>query len=80
MVNTEKLNDLFKDTGFRKDYIASRLGMTRQNLSLKINNKAPFSAGEMKAMKNIFSISDKTFMEIFFAEECSVKEHEEESV
>ena len=78
MVNTEKLNEAILKAGYYKQYLASVLGISRQNLSNKINNRVSFSGREVKTLKRMLDLSDSQFVEIFFADECSSEEHEGE--
>lgn len=75
MVNTEKLNDAIKSAGLRKDGIAVSLGISRQALSGKINNRTEFRASEAKWLKDSLHLSDGSFVEIFFANECDSQSH-----
>lgn len=74
MVNTDNLNDAIRNAGYFKWHLASVLGMSRQNLSNKINNKTSFAASEMKQLKKVLKLSDDRFVEIFFADDYSAKE------
>jgi len=70
MVNVQKFNEAIATRGIRKDYLASLLGISRQSLSSKINNKTEFKAQEAKLLKDRMCLSDTEFVEIFFASEC----------
>lgn len=75
MVNTDKLNDAIKTAGLRKDGIAVSLGISRQALSNKINNKTEFRASEAKWLKDSLHLSSDSFVEIFFAREYDSQSH-----
>ena len=67
MVNTDKLNGLIKDAGIRKDSIASSLGITKQSLSNKINNRTEFKMGEISEIRRLLHMDYETVMSVFFA-------------
>lgn len=73
MVLTDKLNEAIKAKGLRKDSIAASLGITKQSLSNKINNKTDFRGGEAKWLKDSLDLSPESFVEIFFADEYDSK-------
>ena len=66
MVNTEKLNLEIVKSGLRKDGIAASLGISRQSLSNKINNRTAFKACEIMYFRKILGLSPENCMEIFF--------------
>lgn len=42
MTDTDKIKQLISESGFKMQYVASKLGITRAALSLKLNNKSEF--------------------------------------
>lgn len=73
MVNTDKLNSVIKEKGYTKESIARRLGISRQSLSNKINNKTPFRDTESLYLKELLELSDVQFVSIFFVSEFDNK-------
>ncbi len=75
MVNTDKLNSVIKEKGYTKESIARRLGISKQSLSNKINNKTPFRDTEVLFLKELLHLSDAAFVSIFFAKgfDCESK-------
>lgn len=69
MTNTDKLVQIIKESGLKKGFIASKLGLTTYGLQKKIENKTQFKAEEIKKMCIILNISSlKEKEEIFFVE------------
>lgn len=67
MVDTKKLNNLIKDAGLRKDYIANALHITKQSLSNKINNKTEFKMDEISVIREMLHLDSDMMVEVFFA-------------
>lgn len=67
MVDTKTLNSLIKNKGIRKDAIAMQLGITKQSLSNKINNKTEFKMSEVSEIRVILGIANDEIVPIFFA-------------
>lgn len=77
MVQTQKLNEAIKAAGLRKDGIAASLGISRQSLSNKINNKVEFRAKESLWLKDALNLNTENFVEIFFASGYDPKSYSE---
>ena len=75
MVNTDKLNRAIKAAGLRKDGIAVSLGISRQALSNKINNRTEFRTSEAKWLKDSLNLSADLFVDIFFAKQYDSQSH-----
>lgn len=54
------------------DDLANGLGISRQTLSRKMNNKADFTQKEISAIKARYSLTPERVSEIFFADKVSV--------
>lgn len=67
MTNTNRLKDIINDRGIKCTYIASRLGISRQSLSQKINGRTRFNNDEIKAMCDILKIKKADCFDIFLA-------------
>ena len=68
MTDTKELERLIDNSGLKKSYIAKTVGLSRQGLANKINNKSPFTSTEISSLcklLNITSLKDKE--RIFFA-------------
>ena len=75
MVKTDCLNEAIKSAGLRKDSIAASLGISKQSLSNKINNKTEFKAGESNWLRKTLNLSSERFVGIFFADEYDSKSY-----
>lgn len=67
MTNTLLLEERIKQSGYKKSYIANKIGKTAYALSLKVHNKTEFKASEINILCDILKINNKDRMEIFFA-------------
>lgn len=68
MTDTKELERLIEDSGLKKSYIAKAIGLSRQGLANKIQNRSPFTSTEISCLckvLNITSLKDKE--RIFFA-------------
>lgn len=69
MTNTLYLEEVIKNSGLKKECLATALGITRQSLTNKINNKTMFNGAEIKVLMGILRLSNKDTMRIFFADD-----------
>lgn len=67
MTNTKMLNEAILETGFKKEWIAKRMGITRASLSEKINNKREFKASEVVKLSKILSLPNEKREIIFLS-------------
>lgn len=74
MTNTKLLQQLIAESGLKIGFIAEYLGISRQLLWLKINNKRPFNQIEIKKLCELLKIKGAKLKEaIFFAENVDKK-------
>lgn len=67
MVDTQMLEELIADTGIKKTYLARQIGISVQNLRLKIQNKSDFKSNEVAILCRELGITRLTDKEkIFF--------------
>ena len=67
MVNTQMLEDLIKESGKKKSYLADKLGLSIQSFRLKCSNKAVFNTNEVAVLCSELGITRLTDKEkIFF--------------
>lgn len=60
--------EVVKDSGLKKYEVASKMGMTAQSLTNKLENVTSFTQAEMECFRKIFpKVSNATFQKIFFA-------------
>ena len=68
MTDTNKLNELINNSGYKKRWISEQIGLSRYGLSLKINNKNQFTAAEIQKLCEILNIDNLEIKDkIFFA-------------
>lgn len=68
MTNTELLNKYIDDSGYKRSYIASVIGLSRASLAAKVGNSSEFKASEIEALCRLLNIVDPAEKEaIFFA-------------
>lgn len=56
MTNTEELIKIIKKSGYKKSYIAQKLGITTYSLQKKVENKTEFKASEIVLLSKILDI------------------------
>jgi plasmid maintenance system antidote protein VapI len=67
MTNTKLLEQIIKDRGLKKGYIAEKLGVSRSGLINLINNRAEFRASQIQTLANLLDLTDAQRDAIFFA-------------
>lgn len=68
MTNTELFLQKLKISGINQKELASAIGLSRQSLSYKVNNKREFVPSEINKICDILGISDlEERQAIFFA-------------
>lgn len=67
MTNTTMLEQYIEKSGFKKAFIADRLGISAYSFTLKVNNKSEFKAGEITALCKVLKIGARDKNAIFFA-------------
>ena len=65
MTNSKLLCEAIKRSGFKREYIAERLGITRACLKLKIDGKNEFLQSEIYCLTQLLSLSKKEREQIF---------------
>lgn len=69
MTDTERLLKAIEQSGLRKGFIASKLGITTYGFQKKVENKSQFKAEEIKILCELLNITSlKEKERIFFAE------------
>lgn len=68
MVDTKKISKKIDESGLKKYYIASKIGLTTYGLQKKINNQTQFKANEIEELCIVLQIKTlEEKEEIFFA-------------
>lgn len=72
MTNTAVLEQLIKESGLKKSYIAKTIGLSRQGFKNKCENRSTFTSKEIVDLCDILNISKLTDKErIFFAKQVT---------
>lgn len=67
MTDTKRLNDIIKERGLKKKYLAQQLNLSAYGLARKIDGKSDFRTGEVVALCDILGITKTTDKyDIFF--------------
>ena len=67
MTNTVRLNELIKNSGLKKGWIADRLHLSSYGFRRKLWNKSQFKAGEIKVLCELLGIASlEEISDIFF--------------
>ena len=70
MVDTEKLDNLIQSSGYKKSFIAQKLGISTTSLWKKTNNMTKFTGVEINELCKLLDVTSiKQQREIFFTEE-----------
>lgn len=67
MTNTALLEERIAKSGYKKSYLADKIGKSAYALALKINNKTEFKASEIDILCELLGIDVIERMAIFFA-------------
>lgn len=67
MTNTSLLEQYIANSGYKRGFLAEKLGLSRFTLAQKINNKSEFKANEIDMLCTLLNIDTETRMNIFFA-------------
>lgn len=66
MTNTIALRQKIDDSGYKIEFLAKELGISRVALSMKINNQSSFKAEEMYKLSDLLDINEIDARSIFF--------------
>lgn len=66
MTNTLKLKEKIDNSGYKKEFIAEQLGITRYALQLKVEGKNEFKGSEIKKLCALLKIDSSEMLSIFF--------------
>jgi hypothetical protein len=67
MTNKKMLEEYIEQSGYKKSFIAKKLGITSYGFILKVNNKSEFKATEIEVLCTLLNIDVEARMAIFFA-------------
>ena len=66
MINTQYLETKIKESGKKKEYLATKCGITRQSLSSKIRNDSQFTVDQVAILCKELNISRPAEKELIF--------------
>lgn len=66
LTNSEWLETRIKNSGFKKQFIAEKLGISLNSLNNKISGRTLFTAQEAVGLKMLIGITEDQFDLIFF--------------
>ena len=69
MTDTELLREKIKQSGYKIQFIAKKLGISYQGLLNKINNKSEFRAKEIQVLHDLVNLTEDERVAIFFTRE-----------
>lgn len=75
MTDFSELNRVINESGYKRRFIAQKLGFSYQTFLNKMNGLSDFTAEEMNAIKDMFKLSDRRVIDIFFAEKSGNMPH-----
>lgn len=58
MADIVRINQIIKDRGLKKAYIAEQLGISINGITNKLNGRSEFKAGEVAKICEVLSIND----------------------
>jgi predicted transcriptional regulator len=67
MGNMSRLQEIIKESGYKKRHIAKELGISHQSFYNRLSGKSEFKSSEISKLCEVISISKKVRDEIFFA-------------
>lgn len=62
----DKLNEMIKNKGIRKSFIAEQLGITTRGLANKLNGKTEFLPSEITIVVKVLGMKRAEMIDIFF--------------
>lgn len=77
MTDKNALNEIIKESGVSKIFVARRLGITDTALRLKINGEREFKQSEIAKLQELFRLTNEQTASIFFAKEVAPQSTEE---
>lgn len=67
MTDTKRLRDAIDSKGYKYQFVASELGISRYGLQKKIENDTEFKASEIKRLSTLLGLTLHEQSKIFFA-------------
>ena len=67
MADNAKLQEIVKNSGVRKSFLAEKMGISYQGYLKKESGKSEFLANEIAVMKDVLRLSNKEVADIFLS-------------
>lgn len=67
MINKDKFKAKVAEHGLTQKELSKTIGISNNSLSRKLNDKAPFTLGELQAIKDKLELTSQEVSDIFFA-------------
>lgn len=67
MADTVKLQEIVKNSGVKKSFLAEKMGISYQGYIKKESGKSEFLAKEIAVMKDVLRLSNKEVADIFLS-------------
>lgn len=67
MANNAKLQEIVKNSGVKKSFLAEKMGISYQGYIKKESGKSEFLAKEIAVMKDVLRLSNKEVTDIFLS-------------
>lgn len=69
MVDSAAIRSRIENSGYRYDFVAVKLGCTRQTLANKLKGTSEWTMKDVEAMANLLQLSVEEIITLFFAHE-----------
>lgn len=74
MTNVKLLKELIQQSGFKKSFLADKIGVSRTTFAALLNNQAEFKASQISTLCEVLGIrDDATIREVFFTHNGALK-------
>lgn len=73
MIDVAEIKKEIEEKGYKKQYIASKLGLTPYGFSKKLNGLSEFKVSEIIALSDVLGFDDSKRNRIFFAQNDDFK-------
>lgn len=68
MIRHDEINRIISESGYKKSYIAKKIGVRGDKLSRLLNGRQMWNTDDITAFKAFFSLSAENIDRIFFAD------------
>lgn len=61
-----KLNEKIEDSGYKKSFIATKLGLSKETLFNRVKGRTPWKITEIYKLENLLNLKKEDIINIFF--------------